>query len=92
MPNLIRQRRASIRRGQRRMGKSMESMKWYIGKRVNRKTFYVAEHDSNENTTMWTPNRREAISFAIEAAAHKFIARYLHDRTDVILVNVTKIT
>ena len=72
----------------RKMGKKMDEADWFIGKNINQKTFYVAEHDNVENVTMWTPNRREAISFHNERSANKYIVRYLHGRSDVILVNV----
>jgi hypothetical protein len=94
MPNQARQVRRQLKRPSnkvvRKMGKgrNMESEQWFIGKNVNRKTFYVAEHDAKENTTMWTPNRRESISFHTERAAHKYISRYLHDRNDVILITL----
>jgi len=93
MPNLARQARKQRRKGttmKRKRGNRMEKSQWFIGKDVNRKTFYVAEHDSKENVTMWTPNRRESISFHNERSAHKFISRYLHDRNDVILITVEK--
>ena len=88
MPNQSRQIRRNIRKMKRRAGKKMDKVQWYIAKRVNRKTFYVAEHDSSENTTMWSPKRRESISFLTERAAHNFLKCYLHDRNDVILVNL----
>jgi len=93
MPNLARQARKQLRQGtamKRKMktGKFMEKAQWFIGKNINRKTFYVAEHDSQENVTMWTPKRVESISFHNERSAHKYISRYLNDRTDVILITV----
>ena len=89
MPNQARQiRRQRQRPKSRVVRRRMEMEQWFIGKNVNRKTFYVAEHDAKENITMWTPNRRESISFNTERAAHKYISRYLHDRTDVILVTL----
>ena len=91
MSNQIRQIRKQFKQGAAlkhkiKMGSKMEQ--WFIGKNINRKTFYVADHDSQENVTLWTPNRKESISFHNERSAHKFLARYLHDRTDVILVTV----
>lgn len=74
----------------RKLGRKMDSEEWFIGKNINQKTFYVAEHDSVENTTLWTPVRRDAISFHNERSANKYIIRYLHNRSDVILVNVLK--
>ncbi len=66
----------------------MEKGSWFIAKAVNNVTFYVADHDSRENTTLWTPKRGESIVFPTERVAHKFIKRYMSDRPDVILVNV----
>jgi hypothetical protein len=88
MPNINqRQKRINLIR-KRKLGKKMEKAQWFIGKSINQKTFYVAEHDAKENTTMWSPNRRESITFPNERSANKYIMRYLHSRTDVILVNV----
>lgn len=84
MPNPVRQ----VRNRRLRRGIRMEPAQWFIGKNINRTTFYVAEHDSKENVTLWTPKRKESIAFHNERAAHKYLTRYLHNRTDVILVTV----
>ncbi len=89
MTNKTFQRRINLIK-RRKLGRKMDTEEWFIGKNINQKTFYVAEHDSAENTTLWTPERRDAISFHNERAANKYIIRYLHSRTDVILVNVLK--
>lgn len=88
MPNLSRQLATVNHARRKKMGKRMEKVQWFIGKDVNRKTFYVADHDSKDNTTMWTSKRRESLAFLSERACYKYITRYLNNRTDVILVNV----
>ena len=89
MTNKTFQRRINLIK-KRKSGWKKMTEEWFIGKNINQKTFYVAEHDSAENTTLWTPERRDAISFHNERAANKYIKRYLHNRSDVILVNVLK--
>jgi len=88
MPNQSRQLNRINRVKRKKLGKKMEKVQWFIGKNVNRKTFYVADHDSQENTTMWTSRRKESLAFLSERACHKYITRYLNDRNDVILINV----
>jgi len=92
MPNqaqqIRRQLKQTVRKMKRITGRRMEKAQWFIGKNINRKTFYVAEHDSQENVTMWTPKREQSISFHNERSAHKYISRYLSNRTDVILITV----
>lgn len=88
MPNLNQHQTQINLIRKRKLGKKMEKAQWFIGKSINHKTFYVAEHDAKENTTMWSPHRRESISFPNESAASKYISRYLNNRADVILVNI----
>jgi len=70
MPNqaqqIRRQLKQTVRKMKRITGRRMEKAQWFIGKNINRKTFYVAEQRS----------------------AHKYISRYLSNRTDVILITV----
>ncbi len=93
MPNQVRnlKRINIVKQRQRRtiMGKRMANQKtWYIGKENNSKTYYVCEHDSNENTTLWGINRDDALSFKTERAIHKFIKKFMPNRTDIMLVSV----
>jgi len=88
MPNQSRQLNHASRIKRKKLGKKMDKVQWFIGKNINRKTFYVADHDNQDNTTMWSANRRESLAFLSENACYKYIHRYLNDRTDVILVNV----
>lgn len=71
-----------------RKKKMTNKTEWFVGKETNGKTFYVCEHDTENNTTMWCTDRKNAISFKVERAIHKFVKRYLHSRKDIILINV----
>jgi hypothetical protein len=88
MPNQSRQLKRINLVKRRKLRKGMDSVSWYIGKEVNNKTFYIAEHDKEENTTMWTPDREQAMLFRSERNVHRFIKRYLPKRTDIMLVSV----
>jgi len=88
MPNQARQLKRMNLVKRRKLRRGMDSISWFIGKEVNNKTFYIAEHDSKENTTMWTTDRDEALVFRNERNVHRFIKRYLPKRTDIMLVSV----
>ena len=88
MPNQARQLKRMNLVKRRKLRRGMDSISWFIGKEVNNKTFYIAEHDSKENTTMWTTDREEALMFRNERNVHRFIKRFLPKRTDIMLVSV----
>ena len=88
MPNQARQLNRMNLVKRRKLRRGMDSISWFIGKEVNNKTFYIAEHDSKENTTMWTTDREEALMFRNERNVHRFIKRFLPKRTDIMLVSV----
>jgi len=49
MPNLSQKQTQINLIRQRKLGKKMEKAQWFIGKSINKKTFYVGEHKSKEN-------------------------------------------
>ncbi len=78
-----------IKHRQRRniLGRKMEKT-WFIGKGKNGTTYFICEHDSEENTTMWCTTRKDALSFKTERAVHRFLKRFMPNRTDIMLVSV----
>lgn len=67
--------------------KSMDDMIWFIGLRRNRKTFYVADYDDDNNSVMWSEKKENGISFKSEQAIHRFIHRHLNNRSDIFLIH-----
>jgi len=55
MANLIRRmkRKNLILSRKMRKKKMTNKTEWFVGKQTNGKTFYVCEHDNENNTTMW---------------------------------------
>lgn len=64
----------------------MNELVWFVGKRQNGKTFFVADYDDDNNAVMWSGRKEDSISFKTERAVHRFIQKHLHNRTDIILV------
>jgi hypothetical protein len=91
MPNFNRSARKNINlvRKMRRKSVNDGSLVWFIGKRQNCKTFYVADYDDN-NTIMWTADKKDGISFKTERAVHRFIHKNLNDRTDIFLIHAPR--
>ena len=87
MANQSRAARKKINLVRKKGKKNMRNgLVWFIGKRQNGKTFYIADYDDNNNQVMWTGSKGDGISFKTERAVHRFIHKHLHDRTDIILI------
>jgi len=92
MANLQRSARRNINLV-RKVGRKLVddgTLVWFIGKRQNCKTFYIADYDDDNNTIMWTVNKKDGISFKTERAVHRFIHKHLNDRTDIFLIHAPR--
>jgi len=86
MPNQSRMSRKKINLVRKRGKRNMKGLVWFVGKRQNGKTFFVADYDDDNNTVMWSGNKEDGLSFKTEQSVHRFIHKHLHNRTDIILV------
>lgn len=60
--------------------------RWYIGKRVKQKTYYVCDKD--DKSVMWSEDRKQSLMWFKENEVHQFINDNLKNRNDIFLLLV----
>ncbi len=63
---------------------------WYIGKYHNNNIYYLTDIDDN-SAVIWSSRRYNGITFKTIAGIHNFIDTELHNRTDVVVVQIDQV-
>lgn len=61
---------------------------WYIGKRQSSHIYYMVEFDSDNSVALWSKYKKDGMTFKTETGVQKFIATYMSNRTDIMLIRV----